>query len=47
MELRPFDDVFNFHEGPFRGDPRPELNEAWKSMVHGMVYLLTTFDCIS
>ena len=37
MELRPFDDIFNWHQGAFRGDPRPELNEAWRSMVHGIV----------
>ena len=35
MELQPFDDIFNWHKGAFRGDPRPELNEAWKNMIHG------------
>ena len=35
METRPFDDVFSGHEGPFRGDPRPELDDAWRGLLHG------------
>lgn len=38
-ELRPFDDVLRKHESKFLGDPRPELDEAWGGLLHGMTPL--------
>ncbi|RDW81842.1 hypothetical protein BP6252_02954 [Coleophoma cylindrospora] len=36
LEIRPFDDTFNDETGSvFRGEPRPELNNAWKQLLHG------------
>ena len=35
LEERPFDDTFSWSESHFRGDPRPELDDAWKSLIHG------------
>ena len=37
MQLQPFDDVFNEHGGSFRGSPRPELDQAWKGLLHGIL----------
>ena len=35
LELHSFDDIFNYHQGVFRGDPRPELDDAWMGLIHG------------
>jgi len=36
LEIRPFQDTFGDDEqSVFRGNPRPELEKAWKGMIHG------------
>lgn len=42
MQLQPFDDVFNEHGGSFRGSPRPELDQAWKGLLHGILLSSST-----
>ena len=42
MQLQPFDDVFNERGGSLRGSARPELDQAWKGLLHGILLSSST-----
>ena len=43
MEVRTFDDVFHDHESLYRGEPRPELGQAWQKLLRGISHLTVYF----
>lgn len=45
------DDIFEHHESPFRGEPRPELDAAWQRLMRGKLPIaeqaFCRFQCLS
>ncbi len=50
LEIVTQDDVFHAHASPFRGEPRPELDQAWMGLLKGamrivMLYAVDALSC--